>query len=109
MMPVSTVSEDKDQEVSIKIKEAFKDLEMEKSSLEVNNRISNYKDRTINLKGNLIILSMQQHDGVEWDPNLKEGSKLTQDSVVKISIRKGSQPGYADLTIGAYGGREYIG
>ena len=35
MMPVSTVSEDKDQEVSIKIKEAFKDLEMEKSSLEV--------------------------------------------------------------------------
>ena len=35
MMPVSTVSEDKDQEVSIKLKEAFKDLEMEKSSLEV--------------------------------------------------------------------------
>ena len=35
MMPVSTVSEDKDQEFSIKLKEAFKDLEMEKSSLEV--------------------------------------------------------------------------
>ena len=35
MMPVSSVSEDKDQEVSIKLKEAFKDLEMEKSSLEV--------------------------------------------------------------------------
>ena len=35
MMPVSTVSQDKNQEVSIKLKEAFKDLDMEKSSLEV--------------------------------------------------------------------------
>ena len=35
MMPVSTVSQDKDQEVSIKLKEAFQDLDMEKSSLEV--------------------------------------------------------------------------
>ena len=59
------------------------------------------------LKG-LEILSTQQHDGVDWDPSLKEGAKLTQDSVVAISIRKGSQPGYADLTIGT-SGREYKG
>ena len=81
MMPVSTVSQDQDQEVSIKLKDALKAL---KNTLVGGN--------------SLTIVSSKQHDGVEWDPNLKEGSQLSPESDIKILIRKGSPPGYADLT-----------
>ena len=81
MMPVSTVSQDQDQEVSIKLKDAFRDLNV--SSVDSHS---------------LTIISSKQHDGVEWDPDLKEGSQLSPESDIKILIRKGSPPGYSDIT-----------
>ena len=81
MMPVSTVSQDQDQEVSIKLMDAYRDL-----------------NNTLVGGNSLTIISSKQHDGVEWDPDLKEGSQLSPESDIKILIRKGSPPGYSDIT-----------
>ena len=83
MMPVSTVSQDQDQEVSIKLKDAFRDLNVSGADGHI-----------------LTIISSKQHDGVEWDPNMMKlkGTQISTDLDVKILIRKDSQPGYADLT-----------